>query len=135
MRAGAAGIPAASCSTLSRARPSIFANGDAAARATTAQTPEDYVRAGLGHHRACRIVLVRRNMAKIARRAGGDATRAHGLTRGLDLRVLDRGRGEARRPRVSFNPRADALGVVLPSNSPGVHSLWAPAIALKTPWS
>ncbi len=34
---------------------------------------------------------------------------------------------------LSFFPRADALGVVLPSNSPGVHSLWAPATVLKMP--
>ncbi len=34
---------------------------------------------------------------------------------------------------ISFYPKARALGVVLPSNSPGVHGLWVPAIALKTP--
>ena len=33
---------------------------------------------------------------------------------------------------MSFVPRSPTLGVVLPSNSPGVHSLWVPAIALKT---
>lgn len=63
-----------------------------------------------------------------------------GLTRGLDLAVLDRGYGldgssdrDGERRPVSFRRRADALGVVLPSNSPGVHSLWLPAIPLKTP--
>jgi acyl-CoA reductase-like NAD-dependent aldehyde dehydrogenase len=34
---------------------------------------------------------------------------------------------------MSFFPRGQTLGVVLPSNSPGVHSLWAPAIPLKIP--
>jgi acyl-CoA reductase-like NAD-dependent aldehyde dehydrogenase len=34
---------------------------------------------------------------------------------------------------MSFYPRDDALGVVLPSNSPGVHALWAPATVLKMP--
>ena len=34
---------------------------------------------------------------------------------------------------VSFFPRGDSLGVVLPNNSPGVHSLWAPATVLKMP--
>jgi hypothetical protein len=34
---------------------------------------------------------------------------------------------------LSYFPRGESLGVVLPSNSPGVHSLWAPAFALKTP--
>jgi len=46
----------------------------------------------------------------------------------LDEGLIDRG-GQM----VSFFPRADALGVVLPSNSPGVHSLWAPATVLKMP--
>ena len=40
---------------------------------------------------------------------------------------------ETRGQMLSFFPRADALGVVLPSNSPGVHSLWAPATVLKMP--
>ena len=34
---------------------------------------------------------------------------------------------------LSFFPRTEALGVVLPSNSPGVHSLWAPTPVLKMP--
>jgi acyl-CoA reductase-like NAD-dependent aldehyde dehydrogenase len=34
---------------------------------------------------------------------------------------------------VSFFPRSHALGVVLPNNSPGVHGLWVPSIALKMP--
>ena len=54
-----------------------------------------------------------------------------GLTRDLDFAALDRGytNGE---PALSFFPRGNTLGVVLPNNSPGVHSLWIPAIALKT---
>jgi acyl-CoA reductase-like NAD-dependent aldehyde dehydrogenase len=56
-----------------------------------------------------------------------------GLTRGLDLSVLDTGHGEHGGHAISFYPRTDALGVVLPSNSPGVHSLWIPAVALKIP--
>ena len=51
-----------------------------------------------------------------------------GLTRGLPFEVLDNGYA----PGLSFFPRTHTLGVVLPSNSPGVHSLWLPAIALKT---
>ena len=34
---------------------------------------------------------------------------------------------------VSFFPRTESLGVVLPNNSPGVHSLWIPAFPLKIP--
>jgi acyl-CoA reductase-like NAD-dependent aldehyde dehydrogenase len=70
-----------------------------------------------------RVASVMRNLADILR----------GLTRGLDLGVLDRGFGEIGGQAVSFFPRTRALGVVLPSNSPGVHGLWVPAIALKTP--
>jgi acyl-CoA reductase-like NAD-dependent aldehyde dehydrogenase len=61
----------------------------------------------------------------------GDILR--GLTRGLDAGVLDRGYGEVQGQAVSFYPKARALGVVLPSNSPGVHGLWVPTIALKIP--
>ena len=95
------------------------------------QTAEDYVRqlsatTGLPH------VLVRRNMEKIRGVLAGIETVLDGLTRSLDLSVLDRGHGEVEGHAVSFVPRSPTLGVVLPSNSPGVHSLWVPAIALKT---
>ena len=33
----------------------------------------------------------------------------------------------------AFYPTTDAFGAILPSNSPGVHSLWVPAVAFKTP--
>ena len=96
------------------------------------QSPEDYVRqlsatTGMPH------VLVRRNMTKIAGVLTMMPTVVEGLTRGLDLLLLDTWQGEHNGHAVSFYPRTDALGVVLPSNSPGVHSLWVPAIPLKTP--
>jgi len=56
-----------------------------------------------------------------------------GLTRGLDPVVLDRGHGTQDGRRVSFFRAARVFGAVLPGNSPGVHSLWIPAVALKTP--
>lgn len=56
-----------------------------------------------------------------------------GLTRGLDLSVLDRGVGDADGRIVSFFRAGRVFGAVLPSNSPGVHSLWIPAIPLKAP--
>lgn len=97
----------------------------------SAQTPDDYVRqtaatTGLPH------VLVRRNLAKVQGVLAEMGTVLAGLTRNLDMAVLDRGQGEAGGHALSFHPRTAALGVVLPSNSPGVHSLWAPATALKT---
>ena len=54
-----------------------------------------------------------------------------GLTRDLDLELLDHGYGEVAGSAVSFIPRGPTLGVVLPSNSPGVHALWVPTIALR----
>ncbi len=54
------------------------------------------------------------------------------LTRGLDLDILTRGQGsEHRGVVVSYQAQSPVLGAVLPSNSPGVHTLWLPAIALQ----
>jgi acyl-CoA reductase-like NAD-dependent aldehyde dehydrogenase len=78
-------------------------------------------------------VMVRRNMAKIHFALKQMATILNGLTRGLDLTVLDRGYGEQSGTRVSFYPTTQCLGVVMPSNSPAVNSLWLPAIPLKIP--
>ena len=41
--------------------------------------------------------------------------------------------GEQAGAPISFYPAAQCLGLVMPSNSPGVNSLWLPAIPLKTP--
>lgn len=96
------------------------------------QAPEDYVHqlsatTGMPH------ALVRRNMGKISGVMTEMRTVLRGLTRGLDLSILDAGHGEHAGHSLSFYPRTQSLGVVLPSNSPGVHSLWVPAIALKIP--
>ncbi|MCC6421239.1 MAG: aldehyde dehydrogenase [Gemmataceae bacterium] len=54
------------------------------------------------------------------------------LTRGLDLSILTRGYGvEARGVPVSYQAQSPVLGMVLPSNSPGVHTLWLPIIPLQ----
>lgn len=95
------------------------------------QSPDDFVRhqsasTGLPEH-MCRSNMkkncfVLRNMAEIL-----DA-----LTRGLDLRILTRGYGmESRGVVVSYQAQANALGAVLPNNSPGVHTLWLPVIPLQ----
>ena len=94
------------------------------------QAPEDYVvqvsaTTGMPH------ALVRRNLQRVAGVMREMRTVLRGLTRGLDMSVLDAGFGEHAGHAISFYPRTDSLGVVLPSNSPGVHSLWVPAIPLK----
>ena len=54
------------------------------------------------------------------------------LTRGLDLNILSRGYGmEDRGVVVSYQAQASAVGLVLPSNSPGVHTLWLPVIPMQ----
>ncbi len=54
------------------------------------------------------------------------------LTRGLPLDILSNGYGmEDRGVMVSYQANAPVLGLVLPSNSPGVHTLWMPVIPLQ----
>ncbi len=57
------------------------------------------------------------------------------LTRGLDLNVLSEGWGTEHRGGqdvvVSYQAESPALGLVLPSNSPGVHTLWLPVIPMQ----
>ena len=54
------------------------------------------------------------------------------LTRGLDLNILSRGYGmESRGVVVSLQAQTPVLGAVLPSNSPGVHTLWLPVVPLQ----
>ncbi|MEM6364577.1 MAG: aldehyde dehydrogenase family protein [Planctomycetota bacterium] len=54
------------------------------------------------------------------------------LTRGLDLSILANGFGEeGRNVTVSYQAQTPILGAVLPNNSPGVHTLWLPAVALQ----
>ncbi len=96
------------------------------------QSSGDYVKtlsatSGLPH------VMVRRNMAKIHYALTHVGTVLNGLTRGLPLEVIDRGFGEQNGAAVSYYPTTNALGLIMPSNSPAVNSLWLPAIALKTP--
>jgi hypothetical protein len=93
-----------------------------------AQSSEDYVRqvsatTGLPN------VMVRRNIQKICTVLAHVETVVNGLTRSLSPDVFDAGYAGD----VSYFPRGESLGVVLPSNSPGVHSLWIPAFAMKTP--
>lgn len=95
------------------------------------QTPDEFVvhqsaSTGLPEH-MCRSNMqkncfVMRNMTEILQC----------LTRGLDLDILSRGYGmESRGVVVSFQAQTPVLGAVLPSNSPGVHTLWLPVVPLQ----
>jgi hypothetical protein len=98
----------------------------------TLQTPQQYVEQ-VSATTGMPFSNVRRNMMKVHGVLSKVDEVLAGLTRGLDLSVLDEGFGTVRGQMLSFFPRTEALGVVLPSNSPGVHSLWAPATVLKMP--
>jgi len=96
------------------------------------QTPDDYVRmlsatCGLPH------ALIRGNMEKIAHVLANMSTVLKGLTRDLDFSVLETGMTRQHEVLLSYYPATTNLGLVLPSNSPGVNSLWLPALALRIP--
>ncbi len=96
------------------------------------QGPEDYLRQ-LAATTGMPLALGRLNMQKIEGVLSNIEAMLGGLTRGLDLDLLDRGWGEVGGRRLSYLRLTDALGAILPNNSPGVHNLWLPAIPLKTP--
>src|SRR5436190_15288280 len=94
------------------------------------QTPDEFVRAqsastGLPE-RMCRA-----NMKKNAFVLAEMRRILSSLTRGLDLEVLSRGYGDERGVPVSYQVQSAVVGLVLPSNSPGVHTLWLPVIPLQ----
>jgi acyl-CoA reductase-like NAD-dependent aldehyde dehydrogenase len=94
------------------------------------QSPDEFVRAqsastGLPE-RLCRM-----NMQKHAFVLTNIKDILTALTRGLDLRVLTRGYGEERGVPISYQAQTPVLGLVLPSNSPGVHTLWMPIIPMQ----
>jgi acyl-CoA reductase-like NAD-dependent aldehyde dehydrogenase len=95
------------------------------------QSPDEFVHqqsasTGLPEH------MCRANMAKNSFVLSNIDQILDCLTRGLDLRILARGYGkESRDVIVSYQAQSPVLGAVLPSNSPGVHTLWLPAIPLQ----
>lgn len=96
------------------------------------QRPEDYVGAlsvltGLPH------TLCRANMRKVHDALENMPSVIAGLTRGLPLELFDTGVVMREGLAVNFYPSAESLGVALPSNSPGVNSLWLPAPVFKVP--
>jgi acyl-CoA reductase-like NAD-dependent aldehyde dehydrogenase len=98
----------------------------------TPQTFDDYIRC-LSSTTGSPMVFCRRNAGKVEYVLRNVAEVIAGLTRGLDLTVLDQGYAVQDNRMQAFYPTSDCFGAILPSNSPGVHSLWVPAIALKTP--
>ncbi len=95
------------------------------------QTPDDFARqqsasTGLPEH-MCKANMKKNHFVLSHMDQILDA-----LTRGLPLEVLSRGYGvESRGVTVSYQAQSPILGLVLPSNSPGVHTLWLPVIPMQ----
>ena len=96
------------------------------------QSFDDYVRQ-LSATTGMPYTYCRSNAKKIHRVLDEMDAILAGLTRGFDLSILDTGYGSDDGRTLSWFREAKVFGAVLPSNSPGVHSLWIPAIAMKTP--
>ncbi|MBB5039205.1 aldehyde dehydrogenase family protein [Prosthecobacter dejongeii] len=96
------------------------------------QSPEEYI-ATLSRTSGLPHIMVKRNMAKLHYALTHMDVILNGLSRGLDMTVIDQGFGTQSGCPVAYFPTTDALGLVMPSNSPAVNSLWLPAIALKIP--
>jgi len=95
------------------------------------QSPDDFARqqsasTGLPEH------MCKANMAKNHFVLSNMDRILDCLTRGLPLEILTRGYGdEGRGVIVSYQAQSPVLGLVLPSNSPGVHTLWLPVIPMQ----
>lgn len=94
------------------------------------QTPDDFVRAqsattGLPE------AMCRANMKKNSFVLTEMRRILTSLTRGLSFDVLTTGYGEERGVPISYQVQSPVLGLVLPSNSPGVHTLWLPIIPMQ----
>ena len=94
------------------------------------QTPDEFVRqqsatTGLPEH------MCRMNMEKLRYVLDHLGEILDALTRHLDRRILTGGFGEEDGVMRSYQATTPVLGMVLPSNSPGVHSLWLPIIPLQ----
>ena len=107
----------------------LYANGTVTV-GDTKQSPADFVKqqsatTGLPES------LCRANMQKNMFVLSNMDRILDALSRGLDTKVLWSGYGtEHRGVTVSYQAQSPVLGLVLPSNSPGVHTLWLPVIAL-----
>ncbi|HEY3174267.1 MAG TPA: aldehyde dehydrogenase family protein [Candidatus Polarisedimenticolia bacterium] len=111
---------------------SLFAGADLPVDEDTTHSPDDYLR-HLSATTGMPLSLCRANMEKIRFVLERMEEILAGWTRGLNPSILDAGWGLDGGRRVSYRACAEALGAVLPNNSPGVHSLWIPAFALKYP--
>ncbi len=124
-------LPVHELLTICKNAADLFATADLPLDGET-QSPDDYVRA-ISMTTGMPQSLARRNMEKVCVVLREMAAVLGGLTRGLDLSILDQGWGTQDDRSLSYLCCANTLGAILPNNSPGVHSLWLPSIPLKVP--
>jgi acyl-CoA reductase-like NAD-dependent aldehyde dehydrogenase len=93
---------------------------------------DDYMR-NLSATTGSPMVFCRRNALKVHYVLDNVEEVIGGLSRGLDVEALDKGYSTRAGRMQAFFPTTHVFGAVLPSNSPGVHSLWVPTLALKMP--
>ena len=96
------------------------------------QSPDQFVHVlsrttGLPHS------LCRQNISKICTVLQRIDEIVNGLTRELDPSIFDKTIKTNEGLNLGYYPTAKSLGIILPSNSPAVNSLWLPAIVMKTP--
>src|SRR5438270_2015032 len=123
-------IPIAELVAMMKKAADLYLNGSLA-MGDGAQSPDDFARqqsasTGLPEH------MCKGNMKKNHFVLSNMDQILDALTRGLPLDVLTRGYGvEARGVTVSYQAQSPVLGLVLPSTSPGVHTLWLPVIPMQ----
>ncbi len=86
------------------------------------QSPLDYVRQ-VSATTGMPEVMCRNNMVKITTAMRRMREVLQGLTRMENLEDIN----------LEFRRESDTLAAILPNNSPGVHSLWLPALAMRIP--
>ncbi|NKB89557.1 MAG: aldehyde dehydrogenase family protein [Acidobacteria bacterium] len=107
----------------------LYMNGDLPI-GDDVQTPNDFVRqqsatSGLPE------AMCRANMDKLKFVLENLEEVLAALTRGLDLDTFARGWGDENGLLRSYQVQSPVVGMVLPSNSPGVHTLWMPILPLQ----
>jgi hypothetical protein len=126
-------LPFARRLEICRRAAALFAEGELAiGMAGETQSPAEYLRdlaatTGIPHS------LGRVNLEKLRATLAQMEEVVDGLSRGLPAAAIDpAGPEEAAQAAAwgHFQRATDTLGAVLPSNSPGVHGLWLPALAL-----
>ena len=114
---------------MSKDAANYFANADLPL-GDHAQSREEYIKY-LSMTSGLPETLCASNMKKIEGALDQMEIVLKGMTRSSSLSFLDNNNQFVENQSINFIREADSLGVVAPNNSPGVHTLWLPAIPLR----